>query len=276
MWKYGFSKVFLANGKFPLATITHFRQIFVFCINIFKCNLKKMYIWQTGSTKHISQRIRFVPRLYSSAKKIETLLWHRAGHPRHLTIGKNFTNPIFPHPSNQHLIIYRKRHCYDAIKVSFSKHAKFSCHQIQSHQLQFQELNFRNGLNTTSGNNFPVSFLLWLIGSWTGVDKIRAVVHSRSVRNQGQIGPKVTRTTDARNTLQMPLTIIISTGRSILLWQSKPRSLTESVPRWPTCCSKFPCAKHSFIEGRSENAARLKPARKCEKGCRALFLNLKN
>jgi len=54
----------------------------------------------------------------------------------------------------------------------------------------------------------------------------------RAVRNQGQIGPKVTETTDIRNTLRMPSTTISSTGQSILLWESKPRSLTESVPWW--------------------------------------------
>jgi len=40
------------------------------------------------------------------------------------------------------------------------------------------------------------------------------------VRNQGQIGPKVTGTTDMRNTLRVPL------NTSILLPPSKPISLT--------------------------------------------------
>jgi len=46
----------------------------------------------------------------------------------------------------------------------------------------------------------------------------------RAVRNQGQAGPKVTGMTDVRNTLRVPLNVI-PTGRSILLRQSKPRSL---------------------------------------------------
>ena len=69
----------------------------------------------------------------------------------------------------------------------------------------------------------------------------------RAVRNQGQIGPEVTETTDIWNTLQIPLTTIILTGRSILLRQSKPRSLTESVPWRLTSCNKFACAKYSLL-----------------------------
>ena len=68
-----------------------------------------------------------------------------------------------------------------------------------------------------------------------------------AMRNQGQICPKVTGTADIRNTLRVPLSTIIPTGRSMLLRQSKPRSLTESVPWWPTSCNKFACAKHSLI-----------------------------
>jgi len=45
----------------------------------------------------------------------------------------------------------------------------------------------------------------------------------------------------------MQLTAIIPTGRSILLRQSKPRSLTESVPWWLTSYNKFSCAKHSLF-----------------------------
>jgi len=59
---------------------------------------------------------------------------------------------------------------------------------------------------------------------------------------------KVSRTTDIRNTLRLPLTTtIITMGRSILLRQSKSRSLTESVPWWLTSCNKFACAKHSLF-----------------------------
>ena len=51
-----------------------------------------------------------------------------------------------------------------------------------------------------------------------------------------------------RNTLRMPLTTIILAGRSILLRQSKPRSLTESVPWWlNTSCNKYACAMHSWF-----------------------------
>ena len=51
---------------------------------------------------------------------------------------------------------------------------------------------------------------------------------------------------DIRNTLRVSLTTIISTGRSILLRKSKPRSFTESVPWWLASCSKFVFAKHSL------------------------------
>ena len=61
--------------------------------------------------------------------------------------------------------------------------------------------------------------------------------------NEGQIG-QIVWTIDIRNTLWVPLTTTITMGRSILLWQSKPRSLTESVPLWLTSCNKFACAKH--------------------------------
>jgi len=50
-----------------------------------------------------------------------------------------------------------------------------------------------------------------------------------------------------KNTLWVPLTTIILTGRSILLRQSKPRSPSESVPCWDTSCNKFACAKHSLF-----------------------------
>ena len=46
--------------------------------------------------------------------------------------------------------------------------------------------------------------------------------------------PKVNEMADIRNTLRVPLTTIIATGRSILLRQSKPRSLTEATPYWLT------------------------------------------
>jgi len=69
----------------------------------------------------------------------------------------------------------------------------------------------------------------------------------RTVRNQGQIGPKVTGTTDIRNTLQVPLTTTIRSGRSSLLPQNKPRFLTESVSWWLTSCGKCTCAKHSLF-----------------------------
>jgi len=69
----------------------------------------------------------------------------------------------------------------------------------------------------------------------------------RAARNQGQIGPNVTGTTDIRNTLRVPLNTIIPTGRSILLRQNKPRSLTESVLWWLTSCKKFACATHSLF-----------------------------
>jgi len=62
----------------------------------------------------------------------------------------------------------------------------------------------------------------------------------RAVQNQGQIGPKVTGTTDIRNALRVPLTNIFPTGWDILLQESKPWSLTTS-------CNKFACAKHSLI-----------------------------
>ena len=72
----------------------------------------------------------------------------------------------------------------------------------------------------------------------------------RAVRNQGQIGPKLTGTSDIRNALRVPLITINPTGRCILSRQSKPRSLTELVPWWLTSCNKFACAKHFlFIEG---------------------------
>jgi len=63
----------------------------------------------------------------------------------------------------------------------------------------------------------------------------------QAMRNQGQIAPKVTGTTDMRNTLQVPLTNIIHTGQSILLQQIKHTTLTESVPWWLTSCNKFAC-----------------------------------
>ena len=69
----------------------------------------------------------------------------------------------------------------------------------------------------------------------------------RAVRNQGQIGPKVTGTTAIRNTLRVPLTTIIAAGRSILLRQSKPRSLNGSAAWWVTSCNKFAWAKHSLF-----------------------------
>jgi len=69
----------------------------------------------------------------------------------------------------------------------------------------------------------------------------------RTVRNQGQIGLKVSSTTDIRNKLRVPLTAIIPIGWRILLRQSKPRSLTESVPWCLTSCNKFACAKHSLF-----------------------------
>ena len=102
----------------------------------------------------------------------------------------------------------------------------------------------------------------------------------RTVRNQGQFGPKVTGTTDMRNTLGVPLTTTSPTGRSILLLRSKPRSLTESVPwlPWWLNCNKFACAKHRyFIEGRSAKySARLEPARNAKKVadpfCRSWFV----
>jgi len=62
----------------------------------------------------------------------------------------------------------------------------------------------------------------------------------RAGRNQGQIGPKVTGTTDMRKTLRVPL------NTSILLRQSKPISLTESVQWWLTSCNNFAYAKHYF------------------------------
>ena len=37
---------------------------------------------------------------------------------------------------------------------------------------------------------------------------------------------------------------IISTGRSILMQQSKTRSPNEPVPCWVTSCNKFACDKH--------------------------------
>jgi len=69
----------------------------------------------------------------------------------------------------------------------------------------------------------------------------------RVVRNQGQICPKVSRTTNVRNTLRVPLTTIILIGGSIFLQTSKPRSLTESVPWWLTSCNSFVCAKYSLF-----------------------------
>ena len=59
------------------------------------------------------------------------------------------------------------------------------------------------------------------------------------MRNQGQIGPKGTWTTDTSNTLRVPLSTMIPTGRSIFLQQSKPRSFTESVPWWLTSCNEL-------------------------------------
>ena len=58
---------------------------------------------------------------------------------------------------------------------------------------------------------------------------------------------KLLETTDIRNTLRVPLTTKIRTGRNILLRQRKPRSFTESVPWWLTSCNKFERAKHSFF-----------------------------
>jgi len=69
----------------------------------------------------------------------------------------------------------------------------------------------------------------------------------RAVRSQGQLGPKVTGTTDIRNTLLMPLNTIIPTGQGILLRKNKPRYLIESVSWWPTSCNKLACAKHSLF-----------------------------
>jgi len=74
------------------------------------------------------------------------------------------------------------------------------------------------------------SNLLWS-GSWRNF--------YRAVLNQGQISPKVTGTTDMRNTLRVPLTTIIPAGRGVLLRQRKPRSLTESVPWWLTSCNSY-------------------------------------
>jgi len=67
------------------------------------------------------------------------------------------------------------------------------------------------------------------------------------VWNHGQIGPKVTGTTDTMNTLWVPLTTITPTGQSTFLRQNKSRSLTESVPWWLPSCNKFACAKHSLF-----------------------------
>jgi len=53
------------------------------------------------------------------------------------------------------------------------------------------------------------------------------IVTGLVVRNQGQIGPKVTGTTDIRITLRAPLNTIIPTGLSILY---KPKSFTETMP----------------------------------------------
>jgi len=84
-----------------------------------------------------------------------------------------------------------------------------------------------------------------------GVGKHLAATRCRSVKKllpglaEGQIVPKMTATTDIRNTMRVPF--IIPTGRSILVLQSKPRSLPESVPWWLTSCNKFACAKHSLF-----------------------------
>jgi len=48
-----------------------------------------------------------------------------------------------------------------------------------------------------------------------------------TVRNQSQISPKVTGTTDTRNTLRVPLNTMFLRGQSILLQQSKPISQKE-------------------------------------------------
>ena len=58
---------------------------------------------------------------------------------------------------------------------------------------------------------------------------VRCTAKNKS-QHQGKISTKVTGMTGIRNTLWVPLTTIIPTGRCILLRQSKPRSLTESVP----------------------------------------------
>jgi len=68
--------------------------------------------------------------------------------------------------------------------------------------------------------------------------------------------------TDIRNTLRVPLTTIIPAGRSISLLQTKPRSLTETVPWWLTSRNKFARAKHSFSWG---------PVRKIMPGFYPLF-----
>ena len=73
--------------------------------------------------------------------------------------------------------------------------------------------------------------------------------------NQGQIGPKLTRTTDIRKTPQMPLycrlTAIMATVRSILFCSNCSRSFTESqsVPCWLMSCNKLHTvnAKHSLF-----------------------------
>ena len=67
------------------------------------------------------------------------------------------------------------------------------------------------------------------------------------MRNQGQTGPKVTRTTDIRNSLRVPSSTIIPTGRSISLRQRKPRSLTDTVRWWLTSCNEFALAKQSLL-----------------------------
>jgi len=75
------------------------------------------------------------------------------------------------------------------------------------------------------------------IGKHLAVARCPSVKNLPAVRKQVQIGPKVSGTTDIRNTLRVPLTDIIPTGRSILLRQSKPRSLTKPMSL-TSCCVK--------------------------------------
>ena len=109
------------------------------------------------------------------------------------------------------------------------------------------------------------------------VSKHRAATRWRSVNKLSPCGCAEPRPNSSRsdwnewrkNTLRVPLTTTIPTGRSMLLQQRNPRSPYESVPCWVTSCKKFACAKHSLFYW--EPVRKIMPGETgplCEKVCR--------